>query len=115
MLQDEVPFGVPNPSPTGTDVGARLVSVTVTAPAWVTVNETNAEPFIPSVPVVVSVGVVDGVDGDEPSWFKRLQPAPARATQSARAGTATPKGPLRCRALVPIIVPVYRFEACLSV
>ena len=83
MKVQAVPFGVPRPSPTATDVGLRLDSVMLTVPAWATVNVYRFEPVRPNPPENVSVvGVEDVVDGE----FKRLLHATlARAKPSARA------------------------------
>jgi hypothetical protein len=64
-VQVVVPLGVPRPSPTATEVGIRLVSVTLTVPAWVTVKVYELVPLNPNPPAKVSGPVDEDVaDGD---------------------------------------------------
>jgi hypothetical protein len=97
-VQLVVPFGVPRPSPTTTDAGPRLVSVTLTAPACETVNVKRFELCCSSEPENVSVVPVAVVVGDvEPCGRPQAEVHAANVRRTAALVTHV------------ILLPLWRF------
>lgn len=87
-VHEDVPLGVPTPTPTAT-VDDNAASVTLTVPAWATVNVDMLEPCTPTEPVnvtLVAVGVDDVEEGDV-RFFSASHPAVDRAAISTAASS----------------------------
>jgi hypothetical protein len=74
ITQLVVPFGVPMPRPTG-PATPRAVSVTVTVPAWATVNEETLDPPTVNELEKESVELLDDGLVDENRFPSTPQPA----------------------------------------